>query len=138
MPKVDITLMGFSFFNQNTRNGFPLKFKIIVNESDHCEMEIQIKQTDMDKVETNTFLIELDKNGINQVEISAGTKFHILIKTWELNYTDGYYGYGQIESNSDPVNASNEDDFTVESSSHSQTNKSNPTYGMVPYIYYAK
>ena len=92
----------------------------------------------MDKTDENTFLIDIEKNGFNYVEINAGSKFHILIKTWEINYSDGYFGYGQIEGNSDPVNANSEDDFTVESSTHSQTGRSNPTYGIIPYLYYSK
>jgi len=61
--------MGFGFFNQNTRSDFPVIFKIIVNETDCCEKEITIKQSEMDKTEENTFLIDLDKNSINAIEV---------------------------------------------------------------------
>jgi hypothetical protein len=42
-----------------------------------------------------------------------------MIKTWEDNYSDGYYAYGNTTTNTDPVNANNEDDFEVEESSYS-------------------
>ena len=60
-------------------------------------------------------MIDLEKQGLNYLEVPANAKIHILIKTWEENYPDGYYCYGKVDSNqTDPPNANNENDFEVE------------------------
>ncbi len=139
IPKVDITFMGFSFFDQNTRNTFSLRFKIMIGDVEHCEKEVRMNKTSFpDPEDSKLMFVDIQKEGFKYTDVRQNEKIHIMIKTWEDNYSDGYYGYGTCDSNSDPVNAKNEDDFEVEESSYSVCRRATKTTGMIPSILYAK
>ena len=139
IPKVDISFMGFSFFEQNTRNNFSLRFKIMIGDVELCEKEVRLNKTSFpDPEDSNIMLVDIQKEGFKYAEVRKNEKIHIMIKTWEDNYTDGYYCYGTCDSNSDPVNAKNEDDFEVEESQYSVCRRATKTMGMIPSILYAK
>ena len=125
VPKIDITLLGFTFFDQNTHSEFTLRFKILVGDNEHCDKEIRAKLSSMaDKNDPKVLYIDLEKEGFTCPEVRSKEKLHILIKAWEDNYSDGYYGYGTVDSNADPVNAGNENDFDIETSKYSETRTS--------------
>ena len=42
-------------------------------------------------------LIDIQKEGFRYPEVRQNDKIHIMIKTWEDNYSDGYYAYGIVD-----------------------------------------
>ena len=107
--------MGFSFFEQNTRRTFSFEFKIMIGDAQHCQKEMRLGKAEYpDPANPQLIFIDLEKLGIQCPEVRQQENIHILVKSWEDNYSDGYYGYGSTAHNENPMNANNEDDFEVE------------------------
>jgi hypothetical protein len=52
--------MGFSFFDQNTRSTFSLRFKIMIGDTEHCEKEVRMNLTSFpDPADPKTMLIDI-------------------------------------------------------------------------------
>jgi len=109
--------MGFSFFNEKTRNPFNLRFKIMIDEVEICEKELRMDLSSYpDPEDPQTLLIDFIKVGFNYFDVKQNNKIDIMINSWRDDFSRASFAYGTTDSNSNPVNAKNEDDFTVEKS----------------------
>ncbi len=109
--------MGFSFFNEKTRNPFSLRFKIMIDDVEICEKELRMDLSSYpDPEDPQTLLIDFIKVGFNYFDVKQNNKIDIMINSWRDDFSRASFAYGTTDSNSNPVNAKNEDDFTVEKS----------------------
>jgi hypothetical protein len=78
----------------------------MIGDVEHCDKEVRMNKTSFpDPSDPKTMLIDIQKEGFKYVDVRQNDKIHIMIRSWEDNYSDGYYAYGHTEVNSNAVNA---------------------------------
>ena len=70
----------------------------MIGDVEHCEKEVRLNKTNFpDPADPKTMLIDIQKEGFKYPEVRQNDKIDIMIKTWEDNYSDGYYAYGIVD-----------------------------------------